>query len=54
MPVLDNKITTLGKIIPILDNTGSDETEMYITNSKELDVNYLTVVTSTVKCTIHK
>ena len=38
MPMLDNKITTLGKIIPILDNTGIDGTEMYITNSKELDV----------------
>ena len=36
--MLDNKITTVGKIIPILDNTGSDGTEMYITNSKELDV----------------
>ena len=36
--MLDNKITTLGKIIPILDNTGSDGTEMYITFSKELDV----------------
>lgn len=34
--MLDNKITTVGKIIPILDNTG---TEMYITNSTELDIN---------------
>ena len=30
--MLDNKITTLGKIIPILDNTGSNGTETYITN----------------------
>ena len=37
--MLDNKVTILDKIIPILDNTGSNGTEMYITNSKELDIN---------------
>ena len=55
MPMLDNKIATLGKIIPILDNTDSNGTEMYVTNSKGLDVNtFKTIVTDTVKCTIHK